>query len=143
MASKYTDKFQLCQWAATDPVLRSDFNADNKKIDAALKTIPRIMSGSYTGNGTYGADNPRSLSFPFTPMMVVITTDAGSDLPSGSVFIQGQTMSDGIGNHSNPAYGLVIHLTWSSGKVSWYSTQDAEKQLNAEGQNYRYFVIGV
>ena len=36
MASNYTSSYQLCQWEAGDKVLRTDFNEDNQKIDAAL-----------------------------------------------------------------------------------------------------------
>jgi len=36
MASNYTSNYGLCQWAASDKVLRTEFNADNAKIDAAL-----------------------------------------------------------------------------------------------------------
>ena len=32
----YTQNYQLNQWDATDRVLRTDFNSDNQKIDAAL-----------------------------------------------------------------------------------------------------------
>ena len=34
-----TPNYQLNQWEAEDRVLRTDFNADNAKIDAALKAI--------------------------------------------------------------------------------------------------------
>ena len=37
MSTNHTEHFNLCQWEANDKVLRSDFNADNQKIDAALK----------------------------------------------------------------------------------------------------------
>lgn len=37
MASKYTSGYQLSQWEAGDKVLRTDFNEDNAKIDAALR----------------------------------------------------------------------------------------------------------
>ena len=37
MASNYTENFGLCQWEATDQVLRTEFNEDNAKLDAALK----------------------------------------------------------------------------------------------------------
>lgn len=37
MASNYTENCGLCQWEATDQVLRTEFNEDNQKIDAALK----------------------------------------------------------------------------------------------------------
>ena len=36
MASNYTTNYNLCQWQPTDQVQRTDFNADNAKIDAAL-----------------------------------------------------------------------------------------------------------
>lgn len=36
MASNHTQQYGLCQWEATDQVLRTDFNADNQKIEAAL-----------------------------------------------------------------------------------------------------------
>ena len=38
MASSYTTNYQLNQWSAADQVLRTEFNADNSKVDAALKT---------------------------------------------------------------------------------------------------------
>ena len=36
MASNYTEHYGLCQWEAGDPFIRTDFNQDNQKIDAAL-----------------------------------------------------------------------------------------------------------
>lgn len=38
MASNCTENYGLCQWEATDAVLRTDFNEDNQKIDTELKT---------------------------------------------------------------------------------------------------------
>ena len=38
MASNHTSNYGLSQWEATDAVLRTDFNEDNAKIDAALKS---------------------------------------------------------------------------------------------------------
>ena len=39
MASNYTENYGLCQWEATDGVLRTDFNEDNTTIDTALKGL--------------------------------------------------------------------------------------------------------
>ena len=39
MASNQTSNYGLCQWEATDQVLREEFNADNQKIDEALAGI--------------------------------------------------------------------------------------------------------
>ena len=45
MASNYTPNHSLCQWAAEDKVLRTEFNADNAKIDAALGSLSSSLSG--------------------------------------------------------------------------------------------------
>ena len=73
MASNYTENYGLCQWEATDQVLREEFNQDNTKVDAALSNLeekkaeqsamqqlgqrleqlegmPQLLIGSYTGN---------------------------------------------------------------------------------------------
>ena len=39
MSSQKTEHYELNQWLATDQVLRTDFNADNAKIDAALDDL--------------------------------------------------------------------------------------------------------
>lgn len=39
MASNHTENFGLCQWEATDQVLREEFNADNAKIENALNAV--------------------------------------------------------------------------------------------------------
>ena len=44
MASNYTRNYNLCQWEAEDKVLRTEFNADNAKIDAALAGKASVSS---------------------------------------------------------------------------------------------------
>lgn len=39
MASNHTQNYGLCQWEATDQVLRTDFNEDNAKIEAAILDV--------------------------------------------------------------------------------------------------------
>ena len=39
MATNYTTNYQLNQWEPADQVLRTDFNADNAKLDTALKSL--------------------------------------------------------------------------------------------------------
>ena len=39
MASSHTAVYQLNQWDAADPVIRTDFNEDNAKIEAALAQL--------------------------------------------------------------------------------------------------------
>ena len=45
MASNHTTNYNLNQWEATDKVLRTDFNEDNAKIDAALKGLSDQVAG--------------------------------------------------------------------------------------------------
>ena len=39
MASNYTTNYGLCQWEAGDSFVRTEFNQDNARIDAALKDL--------------------------------------------------------------------------------------------------------
>ena len=39
MATNYTTNYQLNQWEPADQVFRTDFNADNAKLDTALKSL--------------------------------------------------------------------------------------------------------
>ena len=40
-----TTNYQLCQWDGEDRILRTDFNEDNAKIDAALKQQANSIAG--------------------------------------------------------------------------------------------------
>ncbi|WP_298025319.1 hypothetical protein [uncultured Dysosmobacter sp.] len=45
MASNHTTHYSLSQWQATDEVVRTDFNADNAKIDEALNGLRTDVDG--------------------------------------------------------------------------------------------------
>ena len=45
MASNYTEHYRLNEWEAEDAVRRVDFNADNAKIDAAIKVVDQRVDG--------------------------------------------------------------------------------------------------
>ena len=151
MSTNHTTNYDLNQWEATDKVLRTEFNEDNAKIDAALKSHDDELAGleaqleannvahagfgncqvyttSYTGTGTDGADGANQLTFPKPPLLIILTgTDAvGFCLWNGQMF------------------GLFEELmfpsttTWSAdGKtVSWYHGHPSD-QLNEKGVVYR------
>ena len=44
MATNQTANYDLNQWLSTDQVLRTDFNADNAKLDAALADLAKEVS---------------------------------------------------------------------------------------------------
>ena len=94
MSTNHTTNYDLCQWEATDQVLRTDFNQDNAKIDAALAAkaeqsefsalsadvqqiqadLTKITIGSYTGNGNV----TRSFNLGVYPQAVLIMCSYGA-----------------------------------------------------------------
>lgn len=68
MASNQTSNYGLSQWEATDQVQRTEFNADNAKIDAALAKTCQPYIISYTGDG----NQTRTMEFPGKPLFVLI-----------------------------------------------------------------------
>ena len=77
MANGQTGNYGLNQWAAEDKVIRTEFNEDNAKIDAALeamdKTIFRIVTGTYTGNN----ETSQTIELGFAPKIVIVATNGG------------------------------------------------------------------
>ena len=146
MASNYTSNYGLCQWEATDHVLREEFNQDNAKIDAALeaKGNCRIHVGSYVGTGTYGENNPCHLEFPFRPQIIFMdihTTDDYNSVPQYYLFFYGAPDAYAFGESERNI------LTWSDTGVSWYFPNErvseaATHQFNTSGKTYRYLIIG-
>ena len=67
-----TTNYQLNQWAKSDRVMMDDFNADNAKIDAALKAVAdgtmQFITGSYVGDGT----EDRVIDLGVTPKLVIV-----------------------------------------------------------------------
>ena len=105
----------------------------------------RITTGSYTGTGTGGSTSPNSLTFDFTPKIVVVvkSNDALSVASNG-------TMSGTLLVAVNGAYGFFsatsssgpfIVFSWSALTLSWY-TNGGTNQFNDSGVVYKYFAIG-
>lgn len=146
MASNYTENFSLCQWEATDQILRTEFNEDHAKIDTALKTLSDITAGhsqaimqlgncgiwmtSYHGNGQYGQNNTSSLTFPDLPIFAII----GSDMGHLMIIVRGQYVVSGIKPvNSEPCFWTQV--TWNENTVTWYS-DSAAKQMNLADHDY-------
>lgn len=137
-----TGNYQLCLWDAEDRILMGDFNEDNKTLDAALHAEKearesavsalnaavekcgncKIWTASYKGTGKYGESNPNSLTFPWTPELVLIVNATGR-------FIH---LVQGCSSAMMPWNGaeLMSNITWSNNTVSWYCTTNAVAQMN-------------
>ena len=142
---KQTEHYGLSQWEKTDRILMEDFNSDNAKVDAALAVAKterdalatavagcgncRIVTGSYTGSGLYGADNPNTLTFDGNPLIVFV---------SNTIFL----IRGSVGYSADPQYpnssGTVI---WTDNSVSWYNSSSASWQFSVANGTYRYVAL--
>ena len=170
----YTQHYQFNQWEALDKVQRTDFNADNAKIDAALRALDtgkaeksalntlsqtvaghtaalagkgncQIATGTYTGDGTIGAENKITLTFPFAPKLVIVQNSDGA-----------QADVTNTGDASNTMMVLVrplrvyrafqgfytARIIWEGNTVSWYSDGNHYAHMNTQGKVYTYVALG-
>lgn len=154
-SSNKTTNYQLSQWAAADQVRREDFNMDNQRIDTALKNLdtaiksvstaqsagPKIAIGSYTGDGTYGADAPNQLTFDFTPKFVFIMESSGS-IYDRLIAFRGMTSAKGYGSFVDSSYDSTHVITWGTNSITWYNRRGEGYQFNVEQWVYYYLAIG-
>ncbi len=142
MATNQTTNYQLNQWQPTDPVQRTDFNADNAKLDAALfaldSAMVKLCTGTYVGDG----DESRTVSVPFPPQAVFLCTQYGEtyrDIGSGHVY-GGLALAGHPLRHKN-CDALVISDTGFT--VYHYSIDNLSAiQLNLDGVTYQYIAVG-
>ena len=147
-----TTNYQLNQWAKSDRVMMDDFNADNTKIDAALKANAdtaaaasaavalcgncKIETSTYTGNGKYGSANPVTLTFPKKPTAVIVFGEYSL------LFITDKNTST-----ANVLCWLSDRTSWSRAKISWTGnklkiySENNYPAVQANMQNTVYQVI--
>lgn len=160
-----TANYQLPKWSKDDFIKMDDFNAAFQTIDETLKAAAdatgekadaaavqqavaalqtalgsggktcRISSGSYAGNGKTGQSNPSSLTFDFTPLLVVIIRKNSSG--THTLFVR----PNGYG----PMGDTMGTITWGEKKVSWYCQNPqvaGDVQMNMSGSDYYYVGFG-
>ena len=143
-----TANYQLNQWGENDYVKRADFNADNQKIDAAIKAVAegncRIAVGSYVGTGTHGEANPTSITCPFRPLFIILDTlslYSITNCPQHTIFYCGMERALGCETSSQLA------LSWNGNTVTWYipgnNSEPAKRQFNVLDKTYHYIVVGM
>ena len=145
MSTHHTTNYNLNQWEATDKVLRTEFNEDNAKIDAALKSHDdelaeleaaigakgncKIVVTTYQGTGEYGENNPSTVYFSQGEPTLLLIIDARGD----SMLIHSGSISASSG-------GGAVFVNWGTNSVSWYSSVNAGAQMNNSG-TYQVFLL--
>lgn len=105
----------------------------------------RIVTGSYTGTGTCGDDNPTSITCAFPPKVAIVgrTVDQSNSVdmilvtPFGGMTWDGSFKSTSGGTTAPALAGSV-----SGNTISWYHEADINAQCNRSGEVYNYIVIG-
>lgn len=109
-------------------------------------TASKIATGSYVGTGTYGINNPNSLTFEFEPKIVLIKPSTNGTLSKyWMCFTNGLGTSGGGLVWGSEAYTLGYKVSYSfyGNTVQWYTT-DARStpQANDAATTYGYIAIG-
>ena len=133
-----TEHYQLNQWDAEDAIQRTDFNADNEKIEAALADI--VTNGVKMAYGTYqgtGEDYEGvTLNVGFDPKLLIVWLDVNHRL----FYLEGMTWVQTYTNFADD-YTRGANITVENGVVSWDGTSSAHILLN-DSATYRWFAIG-
>ena len=153
MPTNYTSNYRLNQWERSDKVLMDDFNADNAKLDAALKAEAdartaataalaaqvalkgncRMETSRYTGDGTCGADHPTKFSFSGRPAFFIIHGSRSAALGDG---LNSRITLITYSNEQNHSFGAyTLGFTWTGNQFSLVS-EYAESQLNRANAAY-------
>lgn len=117
------------------------------KLDTVLRGLigerAKVKTGSYTGTGVCGEEDPCTLTFDFKPRLVAVIATGGF----GGMLWLVDAISHAIswrGDSANNTFGYgVQNPTFSGNSVSWYSTsQYPAYQGNESGKVYEYIAIG-
>lgn len=137
--------YGLDDTAVPDEVLaaaRSLISTAQSTADSKCK----IVSGSYTGTGTYGSDNKNSLTFDGTPKLLIVSSTVssaygGSHTYPQLIFVYGESGSIASLITSGSEVFASATVSRSGNTVSWYSADAAAQQLNVSGTKYYYIAI--
>lgn len=156
MASNYTENYGLCQWEATDQVLREEFNQDNVKVSMTLQHIEksvtehdevlkthdtalakkgncRIQLTSYVGNGKDGSEFKNSVVFSEKPFLILILSGNG-----GYGFFPADASA---GLTSSGTSNASVYVTWTDTKLTWYAANSNIQQMNEKNVHYQVIMF--
>ena len=118
-------------------------------IGGADATIPMVSieTGSYVGTGTFGQDNPNTLTLPFKPDILIIQKryqepSANTNLSFAIISAESGFATNQFLNGHNPSGFLTLWVTSTENSISWYAGPSAGAQQNAQNIPYYYTAIG-
>ena len=121
------------------------YNASN---NYATERDLLLSVGHYTGNGTYGEENPVIITFPFEPVVFFFPSGTENQIYPVDGRILWEELSTSwkrINNLNGPtASELYPYVKCSSDRKSiyMYDAEDAINQFNSSNLTYYFFAIG-
>ena len=126
----------------------------NPQVKDALEKIKTLIDGkaivetfSYTGTGTFGSSNPMSFTFNGIPKLVVVTTVPGSVTYRGAYWLCGMlspSYADKLAamySSSGISREAAVHSKLDENTILWYSTTNADQQLNSSAVQYTIWAL--
>lgn len=133
--TKKTDESTV---SSTNPNAHSETQLpDSERYFYELKTVVdspvfgQVYRSFYTGTGTYGRDNPNTITFTGKPQLIFIQLGNYNSQflnPAGAWAMSGNDKQN-------------LSVTWGDNQVSWYSSDGAAMQGNKENYTYDFIVI--
>lgn len=133
--------------------------AFNEKLQAIFddaESKAKIEVGSYVGTGTYGVDNPNTLTFGFEPKIVFVVGRVYLNLSNMATDFAAFNMTELRDEYLNAGYfeySPELNKSESAGKyakkngntLSWYSSNGSRYQMNGiwDGAVSRYTYIAI
>lgn len=133
--------------AISDTLVSSENELDDlsDEISTAISQISgkaNVATGSYVGTGTYGSNNPCTLTFDFVPQIIVIKGVNQNDVLNPIIPRAGGVYGLEYQTGSSYQTAYLVTVSYSGTTVSWYSTNNAYVQQNNSGTTYYYVGVG-
>ena len=171
IASQIPDVYSKTDTITAETLSQLGLSADKLPNDAfqQIKTLidnvqsssdskARIQAGSYVGTGTYGANNPCSLTFDFEPKFIFCTSNrypTNEPLYASTARYRQYCFTAGWTTTPQEGYGFGVHGKTSHEDIKlygytstdrktyyWYTLVDASDQANSSGIVYYWLCIG-
>lgn len=128
--------------AILDTTLSKEGNAaESKATGEAIAARAQVVYGTYVGTGTFGADNPNTLTADFDIKLALVYENN----TRSSMLLAPKGLTSAHITHNDVEQPQV--LTWDGNIFSWYynytgSYDGSPQQLNENGTTYHYILIG-
>ena len=153
----HTTNYSLCQWEADDKIQRVDFNADNAKIDAAIKAVAqraaaletgkadkaqclRIVTGQYTGTGVLQPIHYHVGTRP--KVLFLLTNNSHSSTYSTGLFaVEGMELR--LNSNGDMSRGFNSHVKFDDTgfTIDHSKEQSAVFGFNNTGKIQKYWLL--